>query len=189
MKRHYSYPFEIRFHCSVLVNSTTILIIGGEKNANRSSSTYFFNTENEIWTEGPPLKYSRMSHSCGRVRKNSQSQELSVIVVGGWGELASASARDTDALSSVEILDLNSNEWRAGPELPFGVYDSQLVEDQKGGVVLVAGYNFPFVILDTLYQLPHGGADVEWTKMEQRLKFERREHLAFLVPDSIVDCS
>jgi hypothetical protein len=60
-----------------------------------------------------------------------------------------------------------------------------MVEDQNGGVVLIGGVNN----LDTLYQLPHGGQDAVWTKMEQKMKTGRFDHTAFMVPDNIVDCS
>ncbi len=63
-----------------------------------------------------------------------------------------------------------------------------MVEDQNGGVVLIGGSSSS-VHLDTLYQLPRGGQDAVWTKMEQKMKTGRREHTAILVPDNIVDCS
>jgi hypothetical protein len=106
---------------------------------------------------------------------------MSIIVAGGWD--------GSSYLSSVEILDEGSNEWQTGPELPFGIGLSQMVEDQNGGVVLIGGYSSAVVNLDTLYQLPHGGQDAVWTKMEQKLKTGRREHTAILVPDNIVECS
>jgi hypothetical protein len=183
-----SLPFELFHHCSVLVNATTVMVIGRNLEAPLMTNTYFFNTNNEIWTKGPPLKNNRIRHSCGKIRKDSQSQELSILVAGGWGGKG-PTPQEGDLLSSVEILDLGAKEWRNGPDLPFGVYDSQMVDGKNGEVILVAGFQFPFDALDTLYQLPHGGADAKWTKMEQKLKFKRREHLAFLVPDNIVDCS
>jgi len=109
-----------------------------------------------------------------------QSQESSIIVAGGYGE---------SSLSSVEILDPDTYHWRQGPDLPFGIDSAQMVEDQDGGVVLVGGDFVSNHWLDTLYRLPHGGADAEWTKMEQKLKVGRRLHTAFLVPDNVVDCS
>jgi hypothetical protein len=83
----------------------------------------------------------------------------------------------------------NSNEWQTGPELPFGIAESQMVEDQNGGVVLIGGFSSSAGTLDTLYQLPHGGQDAVWTKMEQKMKTGRAWHTAFLVPNNIVDCS
>jgi hypothetical protein len=135
----------------------------------------------ESWTEGAELKNKRRSHSCGKIRRNKESQEMSIIVAGGLD--------DSSRLSSVEILDEGSNEWQTGPELPFGISESQMVEDQNGGIFLIAGYSSSVGILDTLYQLPHGGQDAVWTKMEQKMNTGRRDHTAFMVPDNIVDCS
>jgi hypothetical protein len=95
-------------------------------------------------------------------------------------------------LSSVEILNPGSNEWRKGPDLPFGIWDAQMVADQNGGVVLVGGSKGAWgnnKYLNTLYQLPHRGEDTEWFEMEQKLETGRKRHVAFLVPDSLVDCS
>jgi hypothetical protein len=63
-----------------------------------------------------------------------------------------------------------------------------MVEDPNGGVVLIGGES-KAASLDTLYQLPHGGQDAKWTKMEQKLKTERFYHTAFLIPDNTADCS
>ena len=174
-------PVKIYAHCSVLVNSTTVMVIGGFQNGSISTNTYYFNTEKENWTEGPQLKIGRFDHSCGIVWKDSQSKEFSLIVAGGWSQ---------SILSSVEILDLGSNNWRTGPNLPFGIYKSEIVVDQIGGVVLVGGNSISnHRYLDTLFKLPHGGEGAKWIKMEQKLKIGRNDHVAFLVPDNIVDCS
>ena len=116
-------------------------------------------------------------HSCGKIRRNKESQEMSIIVADGYD--------GSSRLSSVEILDEGSNEWQTGPELPFAIDECQMVEDQNGGVVLIGGHNN----LGTLYQLPHGGQDAVWTKMEQKMKTGRYQHTAFLVPDNSLNCS
>jgi hypothetical protein len=64
-----------------------------------------------------------------------------------------------------------------------------MVEDQNGGVVLIGGLSSSLDNLDTLYQLPHGGQDAVWTKMEQKMQTGRRAHTTFWVPDNSVDCS
>jgi hypothetical protein len=174
-------PVTIYNHCSLLYNSTAIMLIGGSQNGAIAPKTYFINNENKMWTEGPQLQSKRWGHACGRIRKDSDSQELSIIVAGGY---------DADSkFSSVEILDLGSNEWRKGPEIPFGIQEAAMVEDQNGGVVIVGGSSSSILYLDTLYQLPHGGEDATWTQMEQKLKLGRSNHVAFLVSDNIVDCS
>jgi N-acetylneuraminic acid mutarotase len=176
-----SLPVTVAAHCMVTVNSTTVMAIGGYQNGQYSGKTFYFTVGEESWTKGPELKIKRSSHSCGKIRRDKESQEMSIIVAGG--------SDDSSYLSSVEILDEGSNEWQTGPELPFAIGFSQMVEDQNGGVVLIGGYSSSVGILDTLYQLPHGGQDAVWTKMEQKMTTRRREHTAFMVPDNIVDCS
>jgi hypothetical protein len=175
-----SLPVTIWAHCMVTVNSTTVMAIGGFQNGQRSGKTFYFTFGEDSLTEGPELKNKREDHSCGKIRRNKESQEMSIIVAGG---------NDGSYLSSVEILDEGSNEWETGPELPFGIDESQMVEDQNGGVVLIGGFSSSVGTLDTLYQLPHGGQDAAWTKMEQKMKIGRFLHTAFLVPNNTVDCS
>jgi hypothetical protein len=176
-----SLPVTITRHCMFTVNSTTVMAVGGIQNNLYSGKTFYFTLGEESWTEGPELKKERIYHSCGRIRRNKESQEMSIIVASGYD--------GSSLLSSVEILDEGSNEWQTGPELPFGAIDSQMVEDQNGGVVLIGGISSSVGNLDTLYQFPHGGQDAVWTKMEQKMKTERWQHTAFLIPDNIVDCS
>jgi hypothetical protein len=175
-----SLPVTIYAHCMVTVNSTTVMVIGGFQNNQYSGKTFYFTYGEESWTEGPELKIERRDHRCGKIRRNKESQEMSIIVAGGY---------DGSYLSSVEILDEGSSEWQTGPELPFGIRDAQMVEDQNGGVVLIGGLSSSGDILDTLYQLQHEGQNAVWTKMEQKLKTGRSEHTAVLVPDNSVDCS
>ncbi len=177
-----SLSVNIRMHCMVTVNLTTVMVIGGDQNEQDSGKTFYFTFGDESWTEGPELKYKRRDHSCGKIRRNKESQEMSIIVAAGQ--------YDESYLSSTEFLDEGSNEWQTGPELPFGISFSQMVEDQNGGVVLNGGYSRSLGdILGTLYQLPHVGQDAVWTKMEQQMKTGRYLHTAFLIPDNIVDCS
>ncbi len=176
-----SLPVAISVHCMVTVNSTTVMVIGGIQNGLYSGKTFYFTFGEESWTAGPELKNKRGYHSCGKIRRDKESQEMSIIVAGGWD--------GASELSSVKILDEGSNEWQTGPELSFVIQDSKMVEDQTGGVVLIGGESRSVSNLDTLYQLPHGGQDAVWIKMEQKMKTARERHTAFLVPDNIVDCS
>jgi hypothetical protein len=177
-----SLPVTIWSHCMVTVNSTTVMAIGGNQNDEVSGKSFYFTFGQQSWTEGPELKYKRSDYDCGRIRKDKHSHEMSILVAGGYDGYKSY-------LSSAEILDAGSNEWHTGPELPFAIGYYQMVEDQNGGVVLIGGRSSSVSSLGTLYHLPHGGQDAVWTKMEQKLKAERSEHIAFLVPDHIVDCS
>ncbi len=173
-------PVTVYSHSMITVNSTTVMVIGGAQNGPISGKTFYLTLGAKSWTEGPTLKYLRYYHSCGKIIRDKTSQEMSIIVASGNNGSA--------YLSSVEILIEGSKEWETGPELPFGIWAAQMVEDQNGGVVLIGGQSSSSLFHDTLYQLPNGGQDAVWTKMEQRMKLRRYKHTAIMVPDNIVDC-
>ena len=165
-------------HCMVLLNLTTVMIIGGTQGeSNYSTNTYFFNTDNGEWVAGPMLFSSKYLLSCGKILNDSQSHKESVIVAGGCDPYAS---------SSVDILDLGASKWRKGPNLPIPICEASMVEDGFGGVLLIGGWNGTGY-LDTLYQLSHSNS--EWILMPQKLKFGRAFVTAFLVPDEITNCN
>ncbi len=90
-------------------------------------------------------------------------------------------------MSSVEILDVESNQWRKGPELPFPICCSAMVEHPSGGVVLIGGRRDGSTYLDTIFHLPHAGEDAQWKEFPQKLNVARGFHTAFLVPDTVAD--
>ncbi len=139
-----SLPFTTFLHCLVPINASTIMFIGGYHDFYIQPTVYFFNTESQVWTEGPPMNVGRAGHACGRIRADEQSETFDVIVVGGTAG---------KYMTSTEIYDVATNSWRFGPELPFGISFAQLVEyPENGGVVLVSisSINFIFKKLDHL---------------------------------------
>ncbi len=87
---------------------------------------------------------------------------MSIIVAGG---------EDGRPLSSVEILDEGSEEWRTDPNLPLSILWSQMVEDQKGGVILIGGSSDFNSSMDTLFHLPHGGQCDSYPQMSLFIRF------------------
>ncbi len=176
-----SLPVTVYNHCMVAVNSTTVMVIGGIQNNEFSEKTFYFTFGEESWYEGPELKYKRHRHCCGKIKRDKNSDEMVIIVAGGWDE--------SSKLSAVEILDEGANEWQTGLDLSFGIDNCQMVEDQNGGVVLIGGDSKPNRNLNFLYKLPHGGQDAVLTKMEEKLKPGRFQSTAFLIPDNLADCT
>ena len=89
-------------------------------------------------------------------------------------------------LSSVEVFDSESWQWRSGPELPIGIGAGSLVEDVDGGIVLLGGCSDSSEYLDSIYRLADVSAD--WIEMPKKLKTGRHAHTSFLVPDEIAAC-
>ena len=166
------------FHCMVLLQPTSVLVIGGVQDETwYSSSTFFFDTDTEEWSDGPKLNGGRRSFSCGKLQADSGSSQDRVIVAGGWNGAV---------ISSTEILDVDSiYGWSSGPELPIGILGASMIEDSSRGVILIGGSNGN-VPLNTLYKLSH--AKSEWIVMPQQLKIGRSYATAFLVPDEVTNC-
>ena len=177
-----SLPVYVFAHCTILVNATTILLIGGNVDYESSSKTYFFNSESETWTEGPSLNTARFAHACAKIMRdeNGSRDEFSIIIVGGLDE--------DEYKESVEVLDAGSDSWRFGPSL-FPIAGSQMVEMSDGSVVLVGGITDDVSGIDGLYQLDNAGPDSDWRKLPQKLQTGRYGHTAFLVPDEITNCN
>ena len=67
-------PVQVWTHCTVYINFTTLMVIGGSKpDAVISNQTFFFNWETQTWKEGPTLLRGRNSHSCGRIKTAKES--------------------------------------------------------------------------------------------------------------------
>ena len=91
-------------HCSMLINSTTIFITGGNIGGSITSETYFVDIHNLISSKGPNMKEVRRSHGCAVFRHNNH--KYAVVAGNLFGPLS----------SSMEILDLDSQilEWTKG---------------------------------------------------------------------------
>ena len=198
-------PEPVWEHCIVKINASTLLSIGGREYeyalaAYPSNSTYFYSVQDNKWTPGPSLNIPRSALSCSILQwRNAETNGLEKVVVaaGGWNSEGNGSP-------SVELLNLDHDgsikgDWVLGPELPKGAPGSTMIE-YNNSVILIGGGLFTtveqkinnklndFGYLDGLhlYQLfsPNG----TWIQMKQTLKTRRKSHVAFLVPDELVNC-
>jgi len=95
-------PFGIVEHCSVLINSTTMMVLGGRGDGgpygSTLNSTYFINLETLQLTPGPEMQEARAGLGCAVFEHNQQSY---LIAAGGWQK-------------SSEFLNLNTKIWSRG---------------------------------------------------------------------------
>ena len=61
-------PFTWHKGCSTLINSTTILLAGGQHDGTTTANTWFFNFETEEWTQGPSMIEERYRFGCGLIK-------------------------------------------------------------------------------------------------------------------------
>ena len=99
-------PFGMSGHCSVLINSTTMMVLGGRGDSGSAyglKSTYFIDLETFQVTPGPEMQDARIIFGCEIFQHN---QHGFVIAAGGW--------RSKD---STEFFNLNSKIWSRGKYL------------------------------------------------------------------------
>jgi len=97
--------------CSVKLNSTHILLTGGIEEYFHTSykEIWILDLESLVWSKSTPmLGNGRSSHACGL---NSAGE---LVIVGGWES-------NNIVLDSVQILNLESGEWREAGTVPEGV--------------------------------------------------------------------
>ena len=99
-------PHDIDEHCSVLIDSTTVMVLGGIGGGAVTplKSTYFINLETLQVTPGPEMQEARKEFGCAVFEHN---QERFVIAAGG----TVGSWPPTD---STEFFNLNSKIWSRG---------------------------------------------------------------------------
>ncbi len=176
-------PESVFLHCLVKINNSMLLQIGGSYYSTQTGKTYFFDINENKWLPGPTLKQPRQFHSCGVmnwINPETGTEEKIVVVVGGNDE---GSDR-----KGVELLYLNDLQtgWVFGPSVlgTRRIYESRMIEFQNSVILIGGGYED--IDGTHLYQLssPTG----QWKLLRPRLKEGRMSHVAFLVPDELVDC-
>jgi hypothetical protein len=106
-------PLGVYGHCLVSLNDTTALLIGGQGGSDgtfsvNSKATFYYNTDHNTWTDGPPLITGRGGHSCALFKSPQHGNTDTVIVTGGYNG-------NLDYLASTEFLNLeSSNSWESG---------------------------------------------------------------------------
>ena len=172
-------PISTAYHCMVLADNSTVMVIGGHQSSQPGQRTFKLSPTETNWKEGPALINKRASHGCSKIPSSRMSRKESIIVAGGWN-------KDWKPQSTVEILDAGSDKWRLGPELPEPLQGVSMVRHPDGGVVLIGGSNNG-TYSDALYYLPHAGPGAQWEKLPQKLATGRDYQIAVLVPDEILE--
>ena len=72
--------------------------------------------------------------------------------------------------------------------MPNKLYGHEIVPFDKD-VVIIGGGNENGYPQSSLHRLTCQNQDCEWKTMSQQLKVARREFVAILIPDELVDCS
>ena len=173
-----SFPVNISSHCMVTFSSTT-MVIGGTQNGTDSKNSFIITDTDKQWRSGPAMIHTRRSFACSRIPTNGNSNQFSTIAVAGLGFYS----------STTEVLDDSATSWRLGPELPTSYYDHSLVQDPKGGVILLGGKKGANIVTNQIYKLNDAGPTSNWELLGQTLKVANYNFVAFSFLDSTINCT
>ena len=98
-------PFTVMNHSMVLVNLTTIYLIGGFQNGQTSNKTWIIDPTNDFQIKvGPSMNIARIMHSCSKMRIEGKDF---LVVAGGY---------NNGRLDSIELLDTTCPDqgWKMG---------------------------------------------------------------------------
>ena len=183
-------PMQSFDHCSVRINDSLLLVIGGLRvnyYASASAKTYFFNVHSNKWNPGPSITKPRSRHACGAMdwlNPDTNVTKKYVVVAGG---------NDRQALftNSVEILIfddylVNKLGWQPGPNLPRALSRGRMAE-YNNSVFHLGGWEEGRKGNGTyIYKLSNPGGP--WVLMAQKLKVLRDTFVTFLIPDEFAYC-
>ncbi|XP_060554452.1 kelch-like protein 12 [Ruditapes philippinarum] len=125
-------PQPLRFTTSVSLKGK-LFVFGGEGVTDVVSTAYRYDPVEDSWTELTPM-------SVARVLAGSVVHHGKIYVIGGNGQISDKWKREflpEFCVSSVEIYDVDSNSWSAGPELPNALCGAGVVK--YGGTILIVG--------------------------------------------------
>jgi hypothetical protein len=162
---------ELYQFCSVMINSTAVMTIGGYQTRDLLRNTYFHTFGTNFWTQGPDTLRNRNLAGCGLLI-DINDQKSYVVTAGSY-----------DLDSSTEIFGIEDEIWIFGPDLPAPRGGAIMVPFNKS-LIMVGGEDFvkPVVKISSI--------DGPWETMEQTLETPRRVgHVAFLIPDKFTSCN
>ena len=168
-------PLPLRGQCQITVNSSYVLILGGNDGTAATTNFFMLDWREAEWREPlPDLQSATDKDVCGLIENSENGQEI--VVMG-------------DA-ATCHIYNFRNNSWRPGPL--FEGPDSTLSESSatvqlNKNFVFLGGYLGNALTTDSIY-----GFDQEnyrWVQKAATLSSTKRGAIAIAVPDDLVDCS
>ena len=176
-------PKKMMGHCFVTLPDDRVISIGGyaydfDFNDFYYDETWILNVKNQSWEKQSPMIERRAYHGCATI--TDLDENVFVIVSGG----------ETDngkRLSTSEVYDIANNTWSLVASLPKSLSKAQLIEDRRGGVLMVGGDDGSKTQSSSdIFYLPTKNGD--WMQTFKSLDVSSSDHVSMLVPDSLIEC-
>ena len=167
-------PYPVISPCIVKIGSKIILTGGYDLDHVFDMVSIY--DGNGHWYNGPKMTVPRYDHGCASMVL--ESKEF-LVLAGGTGYFA-------NNLDSVDILDIENENWISGPKLPQIRYGLRLLPMQNGVLAIGGvGTDFPKDVLEL--NCPNGIWFCEWNAKQQLIDFHAY-FLAFQIPNALLSC-
>ena len=94
-------PMALEGHTILAINSSCSMVIGGmNRDTFDITSTFYYDNNNDVWTNGPNLNQGRYDHASGMIIDEFTNENFVAVTGGGLG------------IDSTELL--QNNEWIQG---------------------------------------------------------------------------
>ncbi len=121
-------------HCLVPIGSNRFLLAGGFAGSTDYDDTWIVDANTGTWEFKGNMSMGRSFAYCG-LAETSDGLTREVVVGGGLG--VEGLPFET---ASTEIFDLNTEQWRAGPDMPYQMDNGAVVQRDKSFVTIGGKY-------------------------------------------------
>jgi len=173
-KPHVRLPSTLQDHCLTPLNTTHVLLTGGEKDWSAIADAFIY-SEEDGFIQIEDMKTPRNGHACYAIDDNT------VLVAGG--------SYDKNA-NSTEILDLTSLTWSPGPAFPDQISILEWVSVNMIGPAEL-GQNMKDHLLigeEKIFKLEKGeglAKTSRWTEIGE-MRYVKRDAQAFVLNKSVL---
>jgi len=141
-------PRPLNGHCQVTVGTAVVVTGGYNDGEGWLSSAFLLDIEVGVWVRLPGMEEKREAHACAELNGE-------ILVMGGYNGGGGGYNGSGGGMSSMEIFNLSTREWRRGPSLPSGV---------KYGLATI--HNNTIYLVETVSEsslvFSLSGLDAEW---------------------------
>ena len=186
-------PYPVRYHCLLTVNSSSLMLIGGETTIG-PSFYLVFNLTSFTWTIGrSSLRQRRSNHACGKVKDENATDPDNVVIVAVGGKVENLTSKGVIGNATTEILATGGDAaegFQEGPVFPMLIRGASGITDNRGRFLLVGGYNKETETSQkSIYALTLRNQELTWSKLEQELSTGRHAQVVMLIPEVLTTCS
>jgi len=144
-------PRPLNGHCQLTVGTSVVVTGGYNDRDGWLSSVFLLDMEVGVWIRLTGMKEKREAHSCAEFNGE-------VVVMGGYNG-GGGNFETGSGMTSVEILNLSTRQWRQGPSLPSGVkYGMSAVHDNTIYLTQAGSESQVFSL---------SGLDAEWQEVAE----------------------